>query len=159
MLRGERETRDFFTSFPMKLQKNVLRGALRAGANPIKDTARANIHSISGLTAKGIRVFTGSRDGKVTATIRTTGPHAHVGNWLEFGTAAHAIRPKDGTWLYFGGVFLREVMHPGARPYPFLVPAMDSRRNDVVYAAAKYMESRLTKEGLNVAGVNIGGEE
>jgi hypothetical protein len=59
----------------------------------------------------------------------TVGPTASYGAIVEWGSAPHIIRPKNGGFLRFviGGrvVFTRQVMHPGTAPQPYLGPAFD----------------------------------
>lgn len=62
-------------------------------------------------------------------TLGQIAPHAHL---IEFGTKPHAIKPKrkDGI-LAFGKYFLRNVHHPGIKPWPFFQMAVRNKRNQV----------------------------
>jgi len=43
--------------------------------------------------------------------------------YVEFGTPPHIIKPKDKKALHWGGAtgpIVKEVMHPGTRPQPFI---------------------------------------
>jgi len=158
-VKGLSELNTFLQQLPVKLEKNVLRGAMRAGIKVIQTEAKSNIHSVSGELAKGLKITTNTRGGKVTATLKATGPHAHVARWLEYGTKAHFIKAKAGKALSFGGHLLIKVLHPGMRPKPFMRPALDSRAQDAVVAAGEYTKKRLaTKEGLDTADIQIGDE-
>lgn len=148
---GLKELNAFLQQLPVKLEANVLRAALRAGANVVKEEAKALVPVDSGTLRDGLKVSTRSRRGRVTATIRTTGKHAHVAQWLEYGTAAHRIIAK-GKGMYFGGAWVKAVEHPGVKPKPFMRPALDAKAQDAVVASAVYMRRRLaTKEGLEAA--------
>ena len=92
----------------------------------------------------------------VVAKIKMTGKHAFVAPWLEYGVGAHQIAAKKGGWMAFGGVFAKSVQHPGIQPRPFMRPALDSRAQAAVVAAAEYTKKRLaTKHGLDTKDVEI----
>jgi len=57
--------------------------------------------------------------------------------WTEYGTAAHAIRPKRGSAVLrfdtaSGPAFAQGVYHPGARAQPFFWPSVRARRRAAV---------------------------
>jgi HK97 gp10 family phage protein len=155
-VKGLREINDFLQKLPAKLEANVLRGALRAGANVVLESAKANVPVDTGTLRDGLKVSTRSRRGVVMARVVTTGKHAYLARWIEYGTTAHRIVAR-GKGMYFGGMFAKGVNHPGGRPKPFMRPALDARARDAVVAAAEYMKKRLaTKHGLTgAAGVEI----
>jgi len=158
-VKGLVDLQKFLDTLPVKIEKNIMRGALRAGMNTVTPIAKSNIHSVSNLLAEGLKVSTRARGGRVTASLKATGPHAFVAKWVEFGTKAHNIAAKKG-WLSFGGIFAKSVQHPGARPHPFMRPALDAQAGAAVVAAAEYMKARLaTKQGLDTSGVTIDGDE
>ena len=61
-----------------KLEKNIMRGALRAGGNVMRDDARTNAARATGALAKGIKTSTNAKGGKVYAKVRTTGKHSYI---------------------------------------------------------------------------------
>lgn len=145
---------------PVKIGRNITRGALRAGMNKVKPVAQANIHPVSGQLARGLKVGTRARAGVVTANLKATGPHAFVALLLEFGVRAHLIVAKAKGWLNFLGVFRKSVQHPGFGPKPFMRPALDTQAQAAVIASAEYMKKRLaTKEGLDTSHIMIEGDE
>lgn len=158
-VKGLRQLGEFMQQLPARLEQNVLRGAIRAGAKPVQAEAKANAPKDTGQLADGIKIRTGSRHGTVTARVRLTGPHAFIGPWLEFGTQAHRIVAKDGGWLFFGGAFAKAIEHPGIRPRPFMLPALINQATPAVVAAAEYMKRRLSsKHGLDTADIEIEAE-
>jgi len=158
-VKGLADLNKFLQQLPAKVEQSVLRGALRAGANVVMAEAKANVPVDSGQLRDGLKVSTSSRRGRVTAKVKATGKHAFIAPWLEYGTAAHKITAKKGKGLFFGGLFVKGVQHPGARPKPFLRPALDGRAQDAVVAAAQYMKRRLaTKNGLDTSSVEIEAE-
>ena len=157
-IKGGAELNKFLQKLPAKIEQSVLRGALRAGANVVMAEAKANVPVDSGQLRDGLKVSTSSRRGRVTAKVKATGKHAHIAPWLEYGTAAHKITSK-GKGLFFGGLFVKGVQHPGSRPKPFMRPALDGRAQDAVSAAARYMKQRLaTKHGLDTSGIEVDDE-
>lgn len=160
-VKGLPELMKFFDEFTGKVQRNIVRSGLRAGAKVIKDEAAQQLQShgsvVSGKLAAGLKVTTGSKGDTVHATLRTSGPHGYVAHWVEHGTSAHEIVAKNGHALSFGGGFAHSVHHPGAKPKPFMRPALDTRAQDAVLAMALKMQERMTKAGLEAADeVDIG---
>ena len=159
-VRGLQELQKFLDELPPKLERNVMRGALRAGMNTVKPVAQAKVHSVSGLLAAGLKVTTRARGGRVTASLKATGKHAFLAKWVEFGTSAHNVAAKLGGWLSFMNIFRKVIRHPGAKPRPFMRPALDAQAQTAVIAAAEYMKNRLaTKEGLDTSHIMIEGDE
>lgn len=150
---------------PDKVERNVMRGALRAGATQeLLPEVRANLQHngsvVSGLLLGGLKVSTSARGGKVWAAIKARGRHGYLAVMLEYGVKAHVIAAKKGGFLSFGGYFTKAVMHPGFRPKAFMRPALDGRGLQAVITAAEYMKRRLaTKEGLDTADILIEGDE
>jgi len=163
-LKGGPELAAFLQALPDKLQRNVVRGAMRAAARVVQIEARLNVPIDTGLTKKAIVIRTSSRKGVVKATLRVRGNRAYIANFIEYGTAAHPIKVKFAKrrkrWtakdqdtprqsLLIDGRFVgKAVFHPGTPARPFFRPALDSKSREAVAAAATYVRSRLTKEGL-----------
>lgn len=159
-VKGLTALNELLQSVPVKIERNVLRGALRAGMNVVKPVAQGLARKRSGLYAAGLKVGTRARGGTVMATLKATGKHAFLGPWLEYGTRSHVITAKGKGWLSFGGVFAKSVQHPGTRPYPHMRPALDSQATNAVVAAAEYMKKRLaTKQGLDTSHIKVEGDE
>ena len=176
---GLADLQKFMRTLPEKMEKNVMRGALRAGMNVVKPIARANAAKASGLMANGLRVGTKSKGTQVWSYLRAAGPHGFLARWFEFtGARAHFITGRGGDrrltstanrlsrnfdapgWLTIGNTFTRIVSHPGFKARPFMRPALDSQATPAVVAAAEYMKKRLaTKHGLDTAGITIEGDE
>jgi hypothetical protein len=159
-VKGLPELQRFLDETPVKFQRNVLRGALRAAMNVVKPVAQGNIHSVSGLLAKGLKVGTRLRGGIVTSNLRATGKHAFLALWVEYGTGAHTItaRVKRALALSIGAV-VRHIRHPGSRPKPFMRPALDGQAMPATVAAGLYIRERLTKSGLDAAHIRVEGDE
>ena len=152
---GMKELGEFLTTLAPKLQANIMRAALRAGANVVRDAARAAVPVKSGLLRKGLTVSTRSKGGKVTASLKAKGKHAYIAHILEFGAAAHRIKPKNGGALRVNGRLVEGVNHPGIRPKPFMRPALDAKAQAATLAVAEAIKSKLTAQGINTADVEI----
>ena len=186
-VKGLAELQKFLETLPVKLEQNIMRGALRAGAKVILQTAKQNIHNVSGELAASLRVTTRVRRGRVVASVVAGGKKAKIGNrpiWVEYGTRAHLIsvqeeeKPINFRQSLRRGRIVRASMttinrlvlkigkrfvgptvsHPGARPRPFMRPALDAQAGAATVAVGEYIKKRLTKEGLNVSGVRVEGD-
>jgi HK97 gp10 family phage protein len=155
-LKGGKELAAFLESLPANVERKIMRGALRAGAKVIKEEAARLLDSNgsvkTGELKRGLKVSARAKGGVVTASVKTRGRHGYVANWIEFGTAAHWIKPKNAKALAYNGIVVDAIQHPGARPKPFMRPAADTQAAAAVTAAAEYIKKRLTKEGLEGAG-------
>jgi len=149
-IRGGRELGQFLQGLPVKVEKNILRAALRAGVNEFKAEIKQNVPVDSGALRSSVKVSVKSKRGTVYAQVKVGGkkaPHAHL---VEFGTKPHKIRAKKNHALAFGGAVIQEVDHPGAKPHPFVRPAFDSKSQAAIAATGNKIRERLTKEGIDV---------
>lgn len=160
-VKGLRELQSFLDSVSPKIERNIIRGALRAGAKVIMQEAKANVPIKSGTLRDSIRLSVRARGGAVTASVKAggktkTGGDAYYANMVEFGTAAHTITAKNRKVLSFGGRLFQSVEHPGARPHPFMRPAFDSKSQEAVLQVGNYIKQRLaTKQGLDTSDIEI----
>jgi HK97 gp10 family phage protein len=69
-IEGLDETVDRLSELSSKVSKGIVRKGLRAGAKIIRGGAQAEVHSVSGITSKNIKVRAGrSRKGMVSVTV------------------------------------------------------------------------------------------
>lgn len=178
-IKGLAELQKFLDTLPIKMEKNVMRGALRSGAKLIEAQAKANApvgapNSVNarlyggyaGALRDSIRTGTRAKNAKVMAYVRAGGKNrgsradVFYANWVEFGTRAHTIAAKGKGWLSFGGIFAKSVDHPGTSPRPFMRPALDAKAVAAVNAAAEYIRDRLSrKHGLDTSAILLEGDE
>lgn len=162
-LNGGVDLARFLAELPANLERNILRGALKAGAEEYAEGAREGCRS-SEVRAT-IKTVARSEPGLVTAKVQTKGPGSYKAPWLESGTDPHFISvddtqsggrtiarinkdTKNGS-LVIGGHFVgKTVHHPGARPFPFMRPAVDTREAAAISAIGNYIATKLTKAGL-----------
>lgn len=182
-VKGMKELAQFMHQLPDKLEKNIMRGGLRAGAKVLAAEAEKNVPVDEGDLKKSLKVSTSNKRGVVTASVKATDFKA---KWIEYGTGAHWISVKTTakpTRLTRGGMksvstntlnnmarsgSLRigthfvgaSVAHPGSKAHPFLRPALDSKATEAVVAMANYIKLRLaSKHGMDTSGVTVEAEE
>lgn len=155
-VKGLADLQKFLDQLPPKLEANVMRQALRAGMKTVEPVAKQGVHNVSGKLAAGLKIKTSTRKGVARAKLVTTGKHAFVARWVEFGTAAHYIAAKAGGSLFFRGLFTKIAKHPGSRPKPFLRPALDQQSGAALLATGEYIKKRLAKKhGLDTSGIDL----
>lgn len=173
-VKGLDKLQKFLEEFPVKLQRNVARGAMRAAAVEVKSAvftyAQVGPPSSEGASRYAqkegdlrstIRVSVRIKGGTVVAKVLAGGtakggaPTLNEAIWNEFGTRPHTIAAVAGA-LKIGDRFVGSVQHPGAAPHPFMRPALDARAGAAVLAAGNYVKNRLaTKNGLDTSDVAI----
>ena len=147
---GGRQLDDLLKTLAPKVEKNIMRSALRAGGVVYRNKVMEGVPVHLGELKKTVRVATGSKGGVVTASVKVGSKKAWYGPLVEFGTRPHKIKPKNARALEIGGAVVREVDHPGATPHPFMRPAADASHAAAVAAVAAKIRQRLTKMGLDV---------
>lgn len=158
-IKGGEQLQKFLTDLPVKIERNIMRSALRAGAKVIADEAKRNVPTQSGDLRDSIRIGTKAKRSKVSATVKAGNKKAWYYRFVEFGTAAHEIKPKSAKSLFIAGMFSELVNHPGARAKPFMRPAFDSKSSDAIRAVGLKIKERLNKQGINQAeGLEVGDE-
>ncbi|MDD2742328.1 MAG: HK97 gp10 family phage protein [Rhodocyclaceae bacterium] len=154
-VKGLSELQAFLDQLPAKMEANIMRSALRAGAKVVAAEAKRNVPIEHGDLRDSIRVSARLKGGKVTSTIKAGNKKAWYWRFVEFGTAAHTIKSKDGGVLRFASGIYKSVDHPGAKSHPFMRPALDSQTDAAIQAVGEQIKKRLTKQGLNAADVDI----
>lgn len=168
---GLSELQQFLDQLPSKMEANIIRGALRAGAKPILNAARQNV-PVGPPSEKGARVYKlyegalrdsirvsgriDKRNGRIVARIvaggktKKTGANVFYAHFIEYGTRPHSLA-KNGKG---------DINHPGITPKPFMRPALDTNASAAVVAAGEYIKKRLaTKNGLDTSDITIEDEE
>lgn len=164
-IKGLSELQRFLDALPAKIETNIIRGALRAGAREIMNEARLNapIGEPSESGIKKYNLYPGAlrdsirlsvrldrRNNQVVASVKAggkvkkTGANVYYAHMVEFGTRHHSLR-KGG-----------DATHPGVSPRPFMRPALDAKAGQSVVAAGEYIKKRLaSKHGLNTVDIDI----
>jgi HK97 gp10 family phage protein len=147
---GGAELARMLATLPAKIEQNIMRSALRAGAAVIRAEAKTTAPVLSGALKKSIRISGKAKKGQITVSVKMggkTAPHAHL---VEFGTRAHKIAPNAAQALAIGGALVGGADHPGAKPSPFFRAAFDAKSAEAIAAVADQIRKRLTKEGINI---------
>lgn len=159
---------------PVRIERNITRGALRAGVAVFRDEARANVPRDSGFLRKSIKSESDVRYGKAYGYVRIDRNKggAFYAHMLEFGTASYYAgsgrskrqpyripkatigRKKTANTvskrLKFntpGGFVIRNaVIHPGIKPTFFMRKAFDRKQKEAMDAFKAYVENRLPIE-------------
>lgn len=96
---------------------------------------------------KGTKLAKGQIKGNIKGKIYPKN-YAHL---VEFGTKPHEIRAKRGKFLGLPVGARKVVMHPGARPKPFLRPALAAKRFVAIEAIKNKMLAEAIKELAKIA--------
>ena len=168
---GLKELDKMLQTLPVNIERNVLRGAMRAGQNVLAGAVKSNLKSNgsvdSGELERSVRVRfkrKSEKFGWVRAFVFAGNKKAYYSHWVEFGTASYysgngrtvgapyEITPKVAGSLFLGGLFAESVVHPGIKPKPFMRPAFDNNSDAALDAMANYMQNRIPKE-IKKAGI------
>jgi HK97 gp10 family phage protein len=158
-IEGLAELNKMLQLLPAKIERNILRGGLRAGAAVFRDKAKVNVPAQMQSLRRSIRITTNARSGRVMATVVAGSRDAYYAHWVEYGTASYytgkgrsvgqpyAIRPRGGAAaLRFNNIYTGSVIHPGVRPKPYMRPAVDAGTDEALRAMVDYMKSRIERE-------------
>jgi HK97 gp10 family phage protein len=135
-------------ALPKALGPKVVQKCLREGAKPLVKQIKANAPVKTGKLKKSIGIVNGRGENKASVTVGprrgkgkyTKGWAAHI---IEYGAAAHTIKPKKKKGLAFGGTVQPEVHHPGSKAHPFMRPAWDTHHAIVRQEIAKNLRAVL----------------
>ncbi len=187
-VKGLDQLQQFLDTLPAKVEANIMRSALRAGMKTVQNKAQININSVSGDLASSLKISTRLRNGIVRSVLAAKGFQGYKAMWLEYGTEPHLVKVSDqdkrlnrrrsmrlGKPVYesvssinrrakslsIGGKLVGPyIMHPGAKPKPFLRPALDSSAQEVLIAVGEQIKARLQKKhGLDASHVMLEGDE
>lgn len=164
-VQGLKELHAMLQELPVRIERNIMRGAIRAGANVYRDAARAAAPVDDGTLKRSIK--TGSTNVKKGKVVVNVGTDLYYARMVEFGTASYYTgtgrtvgKPykipktsKTGKMtkrlkkaLRFNGVIVNSATHPGIKPQPFMRRAFDGASDQAVATFAQYVATRLDKE-------------
>jgi len=157
---GGRELADLLATLPLKIEKNITRTALRAGAKVFLDEVRATLPVDTGALRKSARITTRqAKGGRATASVKVGNRIAYYAQMVEFGTRPHTIKAKPGGAMNVNGSDYKTIEHPGVAPRPFMRPVADAKFEDAVAAFRDKIRERLTLQGINIPDTPPIGEE
>lgn len=168
-IRGGAEFEAFIDRFPDKMIRNVMRGAHRAGAAPIRDEAKRRAPKRTGGLAKAIKTSAPKvGDGYVTVSIKLYPPSKGGSyNWFlgliyEYGSRGYTGKLRggnrrrsdkmksDGSTFY--GIYPDIAAHPAE---PFMRPALDTMAGAAINAIGEYCARRLSIGDLQAPVISI----
>jgi HK97 gp10 family phage protein len=162
---GLKELHQMLQELPLRIERNIMRGAIRAGANIYRDAARQAAPVDDGLLKRSIK--TGSTNIKKGRVVVNVGTDLYYARMIEFGTASYytgtgksvgkpykipktsksgKVTKRLKKALKFGNVIVNSVTHPGIKPQPFMRRAFDGASDQAVATFAQYVATRLDKE-------------
>ena len=101
-----------------------LKKAVKDTAEDIKKDAKKKVAYKTGALSRSINTTYGKQGSE--AVIKADVSHA---SFVEYGTRAHTIRPKNKKALAFNSgnkmTFAKKVNHPGTKAKPFMEPAFN----------------------------------
>ena len=161
-VKGLAELDAVLKSLPAVLEYNVVRSSLRAGLKPVQQAAVALVPKDSGALAQSIKIKLQAKSKKygwVRYHLTAGDKRAWYAHLVEFGTASfytgsgrskrrpYEIKAKDGGSLKFGNAGqVEKVTHPGAKPSPFMRPALDANTDAALQAFANTARRRTESE-------------
>jgi HK97 gp10 family phage protein len=143
-VKGLKELNQTLQQLPVKLERNILRGAIRAGANVIVEDARRRAPVLSVFDPR--RVF-----GALAKSIRVRGVQSKNGvlvGGVFAGGVADVGRGKEK--VQADAFYARFVEYGTSKmaARPFLRPAIDSKTPAAIDATAGYIRDRAERELL-----------
>ena len=115
------------SQFPKNIQNNVMTGAIRAGANVIRDEARGKVRKRTKQLAKSI------------VSIKRSAEQGQV----KFSVTPSRGKPNDGWYAHF-----LEFGTSKMSAKPFLRPAFEGSQNQSLSVAKEYIAKRIPEEVL-----------
>lgn len=175
IITGGRELQEVLDTLPGKMQKNINRAGLRAGAVVLLAKVRENIPVDQGNLLRTARISGRAKGAEVAVSVKVGGKHkgvdAFYARFVEYGTRPHLIKVQDSERgvnrrtgrlvsmttinrqqraLQIGGNFVGPVVsHPGSRKKAFMRPAVDEKLPEALRAITNKIRERLNKQGLN----------
>ena len=183
-LKGGPELLQLLNELPKNLERNVIRGGLRAGAKVIQQQAKTNVAVKTGQLKRAIGIGTRTDGAKLSSYVKLRGKGSYLGLFIEYGVAPHLISVSDadipvretrhgprkvgiGTMnkmLKRGSLKIGEnfvgpvVMHPGHAAKPFLRPALEQKAEAAVTAMGAYIAHRMQIGDLKAAALEVDDE-
>lgn len=147
-IEGLDEVKRALRELPKKLERNVVRGGLRAAAKIVADEAKRRVPVRRGFLQKSIRISSRVKNGLVTVSVKAGGKGARHAHLVELGTKPHLIGRR--------GFKSAPIRHPGAKPKPYMKPAFESKVQAAIATFVDYVQRRLPKELEKLNGGNHG---
>lgn len=151
-----------FEQFSATAQGDMMMAALKSGGGLIQESVRNSAPSTSGrqmqYRVKGNRLVRIPSSGNLKRSVklsmsrrgrRGSGPQATIrvrafyGKFVEYGTGRHLIRAGASNVLSFGGLFRKQVVHPGIRPNPFMRRGYDASEQAAIAEITRRLRNSI----------------
>lgn len=151
-VKGLAEIKQVMGQLPDKIERNLMRGAMRAGGKVFLKGAADNINTLSGELEKSLRVGTRIKGGQVQASVKAGPSKKNRKAWyaviVHKGAKKHIIKARRAKMLAIG---VKQVTHPGAAPNEYLLDSAEQLLTPAVVAVADHLRKRLaSKYGIDV---------
>lgn len=159
-IEGKERLKAKIAAMPVKTRETI-RKTLGTSARDMVDVAKKFVPRKSGALANSIGytfggytaananvrgVSSGGADHDLAVTIHAGDEVAWYASLVEFGSAAHVIKPKDeGGKLNINGRLVDQAQHPGASAHPYFYPAYRLTKKQVK-SRVRAAVSRAAKE-------------
>jgi len=131
-------------ALPSRIEKNILRSMVRAGAQVVRKAAAANANEMDKFIV--IKASRRKSRGKIVMEVGPSKAKWYL-KFKETGTKPHVIETGKKKVLSNGEViFGVKVQHPGQAANPFMRPALDQNVPKIIEAMRKQGEKRVEKE-------------
>lgn len=151
-INGHRELEALLKKFPERIRRDIVNAGASAGATFVRKEARKNLRQNgsdeTGQLYKSLKkAKMKGRHGVYRVFTDRTAPHAHL---VEFGTRPRKLKKpipfeiSPGEWV--------TLEYTGSAPAkPFLRPALDENRHQVMAKIAERVAKRMEKESEKMA--------
>lgn len=156
---GLKEFNDFCKQMPQRVERNVMRAAMYAGAVVFRDQARVLAPVRRGRLRKNIvakrgRGKPGIVEAKVGVDVKKAADNAFYWRFVEMGTSGGYLMPYKGrftrrkalSWPGAAHPISRPVTHPGIRARRFLTGSFNMKHNEALSAIVKRIKAGMVKE-------------
>lgn len=141
-IEGAEEIKAALKAIGVKAEK-VLEDAVLEGAEEIRaETARRAPRKTGALAQSIEKKVTKIEPGRVTVQVGPDRKHFY-GLFLEFGTQAHEITPKNKKALRLPEGIYASAEHGGIRARPFIRPAFDEKKDEAEAAVGRVLRRKL----------------
>jgi len=166
-IKGLAELDKLLKELPTIIERNVMRAALRRGQETMLNAAKTNLQKngsvVSGELLRSLRIShkrKSEKYGWVRYHLIAGNKKAWYSHIVEYGSGSfyagtgtrskkqpYRITAKKKQYLLIaGGKYVKSVMHPGARPAPFMRPAWDTTNQQSLNDMAEYVKTRTPRE-------------
>ena len=145
-LQGLSELLADLKTLPDRIEKNVIRTALRRGVTEFGREVGSRMPLRTGRLARTVKMKSWKQDGKPVVTLMSGGGRAFYAHIVEAGSKPHIIKPRRAKFLFFGGSAKKVVNHPGTRGKFFIRDSFTQGSDNALRAFIAYLNQRLPKE-------------